>query len=62
MKTFKQIISENEEKVISHYNIIHHASGKVVGKAMTKNGARKSLDNHDNKYGSYAHRILPIYK
>lgn len=43
------------------YEIFHRQSGKVVATATTRNGARRSVDNHDNKYGSYAHgkRVIP---
>lgn len=50
------------EREVSHWNIVHRKTGKVVGKATTKNGARNSVDKHDNKYGSYAHHAVPVWK
>jgi len=29
---------------------------------MTWKGARKAVDYHDNKYGSYAHQAVAVYK
>jgi hypothetical protein len=40
------------------YQIIHQKTGKVVGKANTLNGARKSRERNDMNYGSYAHQII----
>lgn len=51
-----------EDDNISHYHIVNHRTGKVVGKASTKHGARRAVDRHDNKYGGYAHRIVPVHK
>ena len=39
--------SKSDDK-ISHYTI-HKKDGTKVGKATTKNGARNSIDRHDNK-------------
>lgn len=46
----------------SHYNIVNHRTDTVVGKAKTKHGAYRAVDRHDNKYGAYAHRAVPIYE
>jgi hypothetical protein len=40
------------------YHIVHQKTGKVVGKANTLNGARKSRERNDMNYGSYAHQII----
>ena len=40
------------------YQIVHQKTGKVVGKANTLNGARKSRERNDMNYGSYAHQII----
>jgi len=40
------------------YHIVHQKTGKVVGKANTLNGARKSRERNDMDYGSYAHQII----
>lgn len=68
MKSFKDFILEmihydysRDDNDITHYNIVHKQSGKVVSKAKTKNGARKAVDNWDNKYGSYAHKAVAVY-
>ena len=50
------------ESDVSHYNIVQFANGRVVGKAMTRKGANRAVDKHDNNYGSYAHKIVPVYK
>jgi hypothetical protein len=42
------------------YQIVHRETGRVVGKANTLNGARASRDRNDNKYGSYAHKIVDL--
>lgn len=56
----------NPRENISHYEIRvkegRYNAGKVVGKAQTPEMARKSMNKHDNKYGAYAHEIIPIYK
>ena len=56
----------NPRENISHYEIRvkegRYNAGKVVGKATSPETARKSLNKHDNKYGAYAHEIIPIYK
>ena len=49
------------EREVDHYKIVHK-DGTVVGKANTKKGATRSLDRHDNNYGSYAHKIKTIFK
>lgn len=50
-----------EDSDITHYDIMHR-DGHRVGQAKTKNGARKSVDNWDNKYGGYAHTAVAKYK
>jgi hypothetical protein len=50
------------EREVSHWNIVHQKSGKVVGKAATRKGAKSSVDRHDNNYGSYAHVSIPVWK
>lgn len=50
------------DREVSHFNIVHHKSGRVVGKASTRKRARTSMDKHDNNYGSYAHKIVPVWK
>lgn len=50
-----------KEREVDHYKIVHK-DGSVVGKANTKKGAQRSLDRHDNNYGSYAHRIKTVFK
>lgn len=51
-----------QDREVSHFNIEHQKSGRVVGKASTYKRARTSMDKHDNNYGSYAHRIIPVWK
>lgn len=74
LKTLKSLREETDYhrpsgtmKEVDHYKIVtgsNHAygPGTVVGKAKTKKGANKSKDNHDNKYGAYAHRIVTVFK
>jgi hypothetical protein len=50
------------DREVSHWNIVHQKSGKVVGKATTKKGAKSSVDRKDNNYGSYAHISVPVWK
>lgn len=50
------------DREVSHWNVVHKTSGKVVGKASTKKGARTSMDKHDTKHGSYAHKVVPVWK
>jgi hypothetical protein len=50
------------EREVSHWNIVHKKTGNVVGKASTKKSARSAVDRHDNKYGSYAHTSVPVWK
>lgn len=50
------------EREVSHWNIVHRNTGKVVGKATTLKGAKSSVDRNDNKYGSYAHTSVPVWK
>lgn len=54
--------SNNERIPPKHYNIVNHRSNSVVGKAKTLNGARRSVENHDNKYGGYAHTAYAVYE
>lgn len=42
------------------YHVISKSTGRVVGKATTKQGARRSVDKNDNKYGSYNHFIKNV--
>jgi hypothetical protein len=42
------------------YHIVHRQSGKVVGKASTRQGARRSMDRNDNAYGGYAHKVVEV--
>ena len=53
---------QNKEREVSHFNIVHKKTGKVVGKASTYKRARTSMDKHDNNYGSYAHSVVPVWK
>lgn len=52
---------DNYNKNVKGFHIINHRNGQKVGMAKTLNGARKSVDNHDNKYGAYAHTAHPVY-
>lgn len=47
---------------ITHYQIMNRRTGQKVGTVKTKQGARRAVDNHDNKYGGYAHHAVAIYK
>lgn len=43
---------------MAEFKIINIHNGRTVGNANTIGGARKSVDRNDNKYGSYAHKIV----
>jgi hypothetical protein len=43
------------------YEVVCKPTGKVVGRAKTRQRARTILDKKDNEYGSYAHTIRPVY-
>lgn len=75
MKDIRELLKEiimydfdrpNPRENISHFEIrikkTRPGGGKVVGKASSPEQARKSLNRHDNKYGAYAHEIIPVYK
>jgi hypothetical protein len=47
---------------VSHYHIISKRDGRIVGKANTKKGARRTVDKRDNEYGSYNHYAKPVFK
>lgn len=47
---------------VKGFKIVNHRTGFAVGKAKTEKGAIKAVDNHDNKYGAYAHSAHPIYE
>jgi uncharacterized protein Usg len=51
----------NPTENISHFNIVRKKDNKVVGKASTPASARKAMNRHDDNYGSYAHKIIPVY-
>jgi ribosomal protein L37AE/L43A len=51
-----------QDREVSHFNIVHQKSGRVVGRASTYKRARTAMDTHDNKYGSYAHMVVPVFK
>lgn len=51
-----------QDREVSHFNIVHQKSGRVVGRASTYKRARTAMDKHDNNYGSYAHRVVPVWK
>ena len=40
------------------FTIVNRKTGKVVGKASTVQGARRSKDRNDNEYGGYIHQIM----
>jgi hypothetical protein len=40
------------------FHIVDKQTGKVVGKASTLKGARRSVDRRDNAYGCYNFRII----
>lgn len=43
------------------YDIIDRHTGAVVGTAMTRKGASRSVDRRDNEYGAYRYYAKPIY-
>lgn len=45
----------------SRYDIYNTRTGKVVGKAKSLIGSRRTVDRRDNDYGAYAHRAVPVY-
>lgn len=46
---------------IIYFAIIENKTGKVVGKAKTREGARRAVDKRDNAYGAYAYHYVPVY-
>jgi len=61
-KAVDKLAKEETQQDPSHYNIVHRDSKRVVGTATTMKKARSARDRHDNKYGSYAHSIVPVFK
>lgn len=46
----------------TRYDIINNRSGERVGSAKQRTRALNMVDKHDNNYGAYAHRAVPIYE
>ena len=42
------------------YHVVNRRTGIVVAKATTRQGARRSMDFHDNRYGGYAHKVVEV--
>lgn len=61
-KAVDKLAKEETQQDPSHYNIVHRDSKRVVGTATTMKRARSARDRHDNKYGSYGHSIVPVFK
>jgi hypothetical protein len=45
---------------LAKFEIIHRPTGQIVGRASTRNSARRVVDRRDNEWGSYAHTIRPV--
>jgi hypothetical protein len=45
----------------THYEIHDRHTGTVVGKAMTRSGATRSVDKRDNAYGGYRYGARAVY-
>jgi hypothetical protein len=61
-----QIVEDEPDQVADaadanvRYNVVNTRTGKVVGSALSRKRARTILDKHDNAYGGYIHRIVPV--
>ena len=59
-----QIVEEEEPEQVAdagvRYNVVNMRTGQVVGSALSLKRARTILDKHDNIYGGYAHKIVPV--
>lgn len=46
---------------IIRFDIVDRQTGRVVGTAKTRTGARRSVDRRDNAYGGYRYSARPVY-
>ena len=47
--------------MIKHFEIIDTHTGKVVATCTTRNGATRTKDNLDSKYGAVRYISQPVY-